>query len=124
MGCFSSKQAADGSKYQVSKSAPSSNKKENASHAGATSSHEKGKKPPTFGFESTHTIVKFLGEGAEGETWLAKDKESGKNVAIKLLKRPIRDMDFGIMEREVSDENKISPLMLPDGIESSQTKLY
>ena len=101
MGCFSSKEAADGSKYQVSKSAPSSNKKENASQA--ASSHEKGKKPPTFGFESTHTIIKFLGEGAEGETWLAKDKESGKNVAIKLLKRPIRDMDFGIMEREVCD---------------------
>ena len=102
MGCFSSKDASEGSKYQVGKSAPSN--KDNASHAsGAQSgSHEKGKKVPTFGFETTHTIIKFLGEGAEGETWLAKEKGTGKNVAIKLLKRPIRDMDFGIMEREVS----------------------
>jgi serine/threonine protein kinase len=103
MGCFSSKESSEGSKYEVSKSGPST--KENTGHAsgGGASSNDKGKKPPTFGFETTHTIIKFLGEGAEGETWLAKDKETGKNVAIKLLKRPIRDMDFGVMEREVGN---------------------
>lgn len=42
---------------------------------------------PDFGFGEAYDVVKLLGAGGEGETWLCTDKESGEEVAIKV--RPV-----------------------------------
>jgi serine/threonine-protein kinase SRK2 len=39
---------------------------------------------PDFGFGDAYDVVKLLGAGGEGETWLCTDKESGEEVAIKV----------------------------------------
>jgi serine/threonine-protein kinase SRK2 len=42
------------------------------------------KEVPDFGFGEVFDVVKLLGAGGEGETWLCIDKELNKEVAIKV----------------------------------------
>lgn len=56
---------------------------------------------PDFGLSSTHEVIKILGRGGEGETWLCKDKVSGEEVAIKLIKRPIPKVAIAVIKREI-----------------------
>ena len=48
-----------------------------------------------------HDLVKFLGKGGHGEIWLFKDKASGEEVAIKLIKRPIPKLVMPDILREI-----------------------
>ena len=61
------------------------------------------KKPstPDFGLAATHEVVKLLGKGGDGETWLLKVKETGEEVAIKLIKRPIPKAALAVIKREI-----------------------
>ena len=56
---------------------------------------------PEFGLQSTHEIVRILGRGGEGETWLFRDKQSGELAAIKLIKRPIPRPAIAVINREI-----------------------
>lgn len=62
-----------------------------------------GKKPsvPDFGLGASHEVIKLLGKGGEGETWLCKEKETGHEVAIKLIKRPIPKPAMAVIKREI-----------------------
>eukprot|EP00798_Chlamydomonas_sp_ICE-L_P019488 gene19488-26150_t len=56
---------------------------------------------PDFGLAETHVVIKLLGTGGEGETWLCKEKDTGREVAIKLIKRPIPRPAIAIIKREI-----------------------
>ena len=56
---------------------------------------------PDFGLGATHEVVKLLGRGGEGETWLIRDKTSGEEVAAKLIKRPIPKAALAVIKREI-----------------------
>ncbi len=90
MGCCSSSE----SKYEDSK--PASEAKPNSKAAGSKSSGA-----PDFGLAATHEVIKLLGKGGEGETWLVKDKETGEEVAAKLIKRPIPKAALAVIKREL-----------------------
>ncbi|PNH05264.1 Serine/threonine-protein kinase SRK2E [Tetrabaena socialis] len=98
MGSCCSKPAA---KYE----APSgSSGKEPSKAPRATSTHGKPSKQPAvpdFGLLTTHEIIKLLGRGGEGETWLARDKATNLEVAIKLIKRPIPKAAIQVIKREI-----------------------
>ncbi|GLI63203.1 hypothetical protein VaNZ11_006102 [Volvox africanus] len=83
-----------GAKYEV----PASNSKA-ASKAPATKQPKSD--VPDFGLQGTHVVMKLLGRGGEGETWLCIDKESGNPVAIKLIKRPIPKPAIQVIKREI-----------------------
>uniref|UniRef100_A0A7S0R4T5 Protein kinase domain-containing protein n=1 Tax=Chlamydomonas leiostraca TaxID=1034604 RepID=A0A7S0R4T5_9CHLO len=76
--------------------------KDSAKPAKSTSGAS-SKKPstPDFGLASTHEVLKLLGRGGEGETWLCKEKSSGNEVAIKLIKRPIPKPAIAVIKREI-----------------------
>jgi hypothetical protein len=42
-----------------------------------------------------------LAAGGEGETWLCKEKDTGREVAIKLVRRPIPKSITQIIQREI-----------------------
>lgn len=56
---------------------------------------------PDFGLQTTHEVIKLLGRGGEGETWLCRDKETNAEVAIKLIKRPIPKPAIQVIKREI-----------------------
>lgn len=56
---------------------------------------------PTFGLPSEFTVLKLLGTGGEGETWLVLDDKSKEQVAIKFVKRPIPRSITQIIQREI-----------------------
>ena len=58
---------------------------------GSTVSVAEEKEPdnPDPGLVGTHEAIKFLGRGGTGDTWLYKDRVTGEEVAIKLVKRPV-----------------------------------
>ena len=56
---------------------------------------------PDFGLDETHDLVKFLGKGGHGEIWLFKDKATGEEVAVKLIKRPIPKLVMPDILREI-----------------------
>lgn len=45
--------------------------------------------PPDFGLSPVYDVIKLLGQGGEGETWLCKEVATGQKFACKLIKRPI-----------------------------------
>lgn len=73
------------------------------SAAAKPASASSAKKPtsPDFGLSATHEVLKLLGRGGEGETWLCKEKESGSEVAIKLIRRPIPKPAIAVIKREI-----------------------
>ncbi|GIL87182.1 hypothetical protein Vretimale_14287 [Volvox reticuliferus] len=83
-----------GAKYEV----PAGNTK-----ATSRAAVPKQAKPavPDFGLSATHEVIKLLGRGGEGETWLCRDKEAGTAVAIKLIKRPIPKPAIQVIKREI-----------------------
>ncbi|KDD71541.1 hypothetical protein H632_c4829p0, partial [Helicosporidium sp. ATCC 50920] len=42
-----------------------------------------------FGLESLFEPIKLLGRGGTGQTWLCRDRRSGRSVALKLQQRPL-----------------------------------
>ena len=68
---------------------------------------------PDFGLDETHDLVKFLGKGGHGEIWLFKNKATGEEVAVKLIKRPIPKLVMPDILREIKVR---LPLCLLGGI--------
>lgn len=62
---------------------------------------------PDFGLSQTHEVVKLLGRGGEGETWLFKDKSTGGEIAIKLIKRPIPKPAIAVIKREIKIQSDL-----------------
>lgn len=60
-----------------------------------------GRKLPDFGFVEQFQVIKLLGTGGEGETWLCIDKATNQEVAVKLIKRPIPKSITQIIQREI-----------------------
>ncbi|GFR50263.1 hypothetical protein Agub_g12450, partial [Astrephomene gubernaculifera] len=85
-----------GDKYEVSAGS-------NKAQSKPTSSAKQPAKPsvPDFGLSETHEVIKLLGRGGEGETWLCRDKETNAQVAIKLIKRPIPKPAIQVIKREI-----------------------
>lgn len=76
--------------------------------ASGTSGHEHRKhkpvdqnKTPDFGFGNDFEVVRLLGTGGEGETWLCIDLRTKSEVAIKLVRRPIPRSITQIIQREI-----------------------
>lgn len=44
---------------------------------------------PDQGLSGSHELIKFLGRGGTGDTYLFRDRATGEEVAIKLVKRPV-----------------------------------
>lgn len=92
-------------KYEVSSgAAQQGDKAAGASKVpGGRSTSHKPKPPPVpdFGLASSHEVIKLLGRGGEGETWLCRDKEDDREVAIKLIKRPIPKPAIQVIKREI-----------------------
>jgi len=82
-----------------------------ASSSKAKSDKGGGKKSgsgqPDFGLATTHEVIKLLGRGGEGETWLVKDKETGEEVAAKLIKRPIPKAALAVIKREIKIQSDL-----------------
>ncbi|KAG1662635.1 hypothetical protein FOA52_009620 [Chlamydomonas sp. UWO 241] len=99
MGCMSSSAA----KYEDKAGSGASGSKSGGKGKGA------GKTPsqPDFGLTSTHEVIKLLGRGGEGETWLVKDKLSGEEVAAKLIKRPIPKAALQVIKREIKIQSDL-----------------
>lgn len=57
---------------------------------------------PDFGLKATHEVVRFLGRGGTGDTWLFRDKATEELVAIKLIKRPILKVIMPNILREIT----------------------
>jgi len=55
---------------------------------------------PTFGLLPDYEVIKLLGTGGEGETWLTTDTATRKTVAIKLVQRPLPKTIVPIVTRE------------------------
>ena len=65
------------------------------------SNQHSSKGHPDFGLDETHDLVKFLGKGGHGEIWLFRNKATGEEVAIKLIKRPIPKLVMPDILREI-----------------------
>lgn len=95
-GCCSSPE----DKYEAKPSStgqPAANK----SVGGKSASGAKKPSTPDFGLSQTHDVLKLLGRGGEGETWLCREKDTGHEVAIKLIKRPIPKPAMAVIKREI-----------------------
>ncbi|KAK9809119.1 hypothetical protein WJX72_009585 [[Myrmecia] bisecta] len=68
---------------------------------GGDSTHGDPNHHPDFGLKSTHELVKFLGRGGTGDTWLFKDIKTEELVAMKLIKRPIPKVIMPNILREI-----------------------
>lgn len=76
----------------------------------AKQGHSGGRKPttlPDFGLASTHEVIKLLGKGGEGETWLVRDKATGEESAAKLIKRPIPKAALAVIKREIKIQSDL-----------------
>jgi serine/threonine-protein kinase SRK2 len=108
MGCCSS----SSSERYVDKAEPKEKaQKEPAKGAasGKASQRPTGQSLPDFGLSETHEVVKMLGRGGEGETWLLRQKGDSSEVAIKLIKRPIPKAALAVIEREIKIQVRPSP---------------
>jgi len=97
-GCCSSPNEEKGAKYEAKPVNASPPKPKSAKDA---QSAPKKSSAPDFGLSETHEVVKLLGKGGEGETWLLKVKATGEEVAIKLIKRPIPKPALAVIKREI-----------------------
>uniref|UniRef100_A0A383W1S9 Protein kinase domain-containing protein n=1 Tax=Tetradesmus obliquus TaxID=3088 RepID=A0A383W1S9_TETOB len=78
--------------------------------AGSSSAHhhhhhknqkQEAQKTPDFGLGEDFEVIKLLGTGGEGETWLCVDQRTKREVAIKLVRRPIPRSITQIIQREI-----------------------
>ncbi|WIA42075.1 hypothetical protein OEZ86_009353 [Tetradesmus obliquus] len=78
--------------------------------AGSSSAHhhhhhknqkQEAQKTPDFGLGDDFEVIKLLGTGGEGETWLCVDQRTKREVAIKLVRRPIPRSITQIIQREI-----------------------
>lgn len=83
------------------------------SDRGQTNGDESPAGHPDFGLKDSHELIKFLGRGGTGDTWLFREKATGDAVAIKLIKRPIPKVVMPNILREIR-------VGLPCGVEDSR----
>jgi len=57
--------------------------------------------PPDFGLAGAYEVLHLLGTGGEGETWLCRERASGRELAVKLVARPIPKSITQIIQREI-----------------------
>ncbi|GAX84005.1 hypothetical protein CEUSTIGMA_g11430.t1 [Chlamydomonas eustigma] len=86
MGCFSSKD--DGAHTRQT------------SERSQTVYNESLDGPPDFGLGDLYEVIKMLGEGGSGQTWLCRGQNS-KLVAIKFMKRPIPKIVLPMLMYEI-----------------------
>jgi serine/threonine-protein kinase SRK2 len=60
-----------------------------------------GSGPPDFGLGDQYEVLHLLGTGGEGETWLCRERASGRELAVKLVARPIPKSITQIIQREI-----------------------
>lgn len=56
---------------------------------------------PDFAVSSHYKVLRMLGEGGSGETWLCRDAESGEERAVKYIQRPIPKIVLPMIYHEV-----------------------
>lgn len=62
---------------------------------------------PDVGLKGTHDLVKFLGRGGTGDTYLFTEKATGEEVAIKLMKRPLPKVIMPNILREIRIQSEL-----------------
>mmetsp|Transcript_9712 Transcript_9712/g.18147 ORF Transcript_9712/g.18147 Transcript_9712/m.18147 type:complete len:425 (-) Transcript_9712:282-1556(-) len=96
--CASSPQA----KYAENSSPPKSTPKPQTTTKQASPTQQaKKSSTPDFGLSTNYDVIKLLGRGGEGETWLCRDKTTDIEVAVKLIKRPIPKPAIAVIKREI-----------------------
>ena len=107
MGCFQSSEAggakASADKYKAN---PASTRGDPTPAASTRGPSHRGQPDPTKptldeALQELYEPVHQLGAGGTGESWLAKDRESGEYLAVKLIKRPIPSVLQPMMLREI-----------------------
>ena len=95
MGCFNSKEAGP-----TQSSGKSTKPAANHHHGGG---HSKPKPAaPDAMLAKSFEYIQQLGKGGTGDTGLFKDLQSGQEVAIKLIKRPLPKVIMPNILREVT----------------------
>jgi serine/threonine-protein kinase SRK2 len=61
----------------------------------------RAKRIPDFALTEQFEVIKLLGSGGEGETWLCKEIAINENVAIKFVRRPIPKAVVNLITREI-----------------------
>ncbi|KAK9806506.1 hypothetical protein WJX73_005212 [Symbiochloris irregularis] len=97
MGCGASQPKADAPKQK-----PAASAKAAAAPSGPTEQPH-----PDNGLKGSHELVKFLGRGGTGDTYLFKDKVTGEEVAIKLMKRPLPKVIMPNILREIRIQSEL-----------------
>lgn len=82
--------------YEPGKQAASGSAHEPRKHK-----HAEQSKVPDFGLGTDFEVLRLLGTGGEGETWLCVDQRTHQEVAIKLVRRPIPRSITQIIQREI-----------------------
>jgi serine/threonine-protein kinase SRK2 len=92
--CFSSPDADNA----AASSRPGS---KGGAHGGGAAAAAAKNRVPDFGLAEFWEVIKLLGTGGEGETWLCREHATGREVAIKLVRRPIPKSITQIIQREI-----------------------
>lgn len=56
---------------------------------------------PDFGVSSAFEVLKKLGEGGTGTTWLCRERSNGLEHAIKFMQRPIPKAALSMLRHEI-----------------------
>lgn len=68
--------------------------------------------------KETYEIIKILGEGSNGKTWLAKQRDNGRLVAIKALKFSDDEKQLELFKREAHTLKNLNVNGIPKFLES------
>eukprot|EP01024_Parvocaulis_polyphysoides_P033509 TRINITY_DN29793_c1_g2_i1.p3 TRINITY_DN29793_c1_g2~~TRINITY_DN29793_c1_g2_i1.p3 ORF type:complete len:109 (+),score=7.92 TRINITY_DN29793_c1_g2_i1:246-572(+) len=55
----------------------------------------------SFGLEHTHEVIRLLGSGGTGDTWLCRSLKTKQYEAVKLIKRPIPKVIIPMVLEEI-----------------------
>jgi len=57
--------------------------------------------PPDFGISDIYIVMRLLGEGGSGQTWLCQEVKTRATVAIKFIRRPIPKVMLPMLMHEI-----------------------
>eukprot|EP00803_Ostreobium_quekettii_P006140 evm.model.scf_58.12 EVM.evm.TU.scf_58.12 scf_58:110984-115751(+) len=64
-------------------------------------------KGPDFGLQGAFQPIDALGEGGSGETWLMRERDTGRQVAVKMIRRPIPKVLHEMLLHEIQIQGEL-----------------
>eukprot|EP01025_Chloroclados_australasicus_P057467 TRINITY_DN7162_c0_g1_i7.p1 TRINITY_DN7162_c0_g1~~TRINITY_DN7162_c0_g1_i7.p1 ORF type:complete len:328 (-),score=3.70 TRINITY_DN7162_c0_g1_i7:1329-2312(-) len=100
MGCNTSK--LDSTSFEaVAESEEEQQSKAYVQHKYGSKGSRNIKGDVCFGLQSSHEMIRLLGKGGTGETWLCRNKQTDQLEAVKLIKRPIPKLLLPMIFQEI-----------------------